>query len=347
MNIERVSFLLDSPAIGGGGEYLRQLSDGLPAWCESRVFFSSRGECTAGAVNAWRPDIIHVNHLRALAQLFGNPFRRPKAPVVFVVHGIHLRKYDFLPRTVGNRARRFLRLTLERFLYRKCAALVVLTETDCAEVLRLYGRDLNVVCIPNGAPAARPRTPSEPKFPADGFAFICVGRFDFQKGQDVLLGAIAKSAQELRSHGRRTLFIGGGKMLPELEAFADSHGIQDLVEFAGELPNAADYLACGRILVAPSRWEGLPFLLMEAGLQEKMVIASDCPGNHDLVQDGVSGRLFPVEDVDALARLLIQEWRPDTLQSFGDALYQHVQADYSREQMCARTLALWRSLKLQ
>jgi len=343
----RIAFLIDTPAIGGGGEYLRQLSDGLPAWCESRVFFSSRGECTAGAVNAWRPDIIHVNHLRALAQLFGNPFRRPKAPVVFVVHGIHLRKYDFLPRTVGNRARRSLRLMLERFLYRKCAALVVLTETDCAEVLRLYGRDLNVVCIPNGAPAARPRTPSEPKFPADGFAFICVGRFDFQKGQDVLLSAIAKSAEKLRSLGRRTLLIGGGKTRLAMEAFASSHGILDLVEFAGELPNAADYLACGRILVAPSRWEGLPFLLMEAGLQEKMVIASDCPGNHDLVQDGVSGRLFPVEDVDALARLLIQEWRPDTLQSFGDALYQHVQADYSREQMCARTLALWRSLKLQ
>ena len=68
---------------------------------------------------------------------------------------------------------------------------------------------------------------------------------------------------------------------------------------------------------------------------------------HHLIQDGVFGRLFPVENVDALARLLIQEWRPDTLQSFGDALYQHVQANYSREQMCARTLALWRSLKLQ
>ena len=68
---------------------------------------------------------------------------------------------------------------------------------------------------------------------------------------------------------------------------------------------------------------------------------------HHLIQDGVFGRLFPVENVDALARLLIQEWNPGTLQSFGDALHQHVQANFSREQMCARTLVLWRSLKLQ
>ena len=58
-----------------------------------------RGAGAARQVNAWHPDIIHVNHLCALLQLFKFPWSRPRAPVVFVVHGIHLRKYDFLPRS--------------------------------------------------------------------------------------------------------------------------------------------------------------------------------------------------------------------------------------------------------
>ena len=95
---------------GGGGEYVRKLARGLADSCESRVFYAARGECGAAVVNAWKPDVIHVNHLRALLQLFKFPWKRPVAPVVLTVHGIHLRKYGFLPRTLKNRLLRFIRL---------------------------------------------------------------------------------------------------------------------------------------------------------------------------------------------------------------------------------------------
>ena len=106
----RVAFLIDAPSVGGGGEYVRLLAENFGESFESRVFYSVRGECAAQVVNAWRPDVIHVNHVRALLQLFACPWRHPAAPVVFTVHGIHLRKYDFLPKTAANRLKRRLRL---------------------------------------------------------------------------------------------------------------------------------------------------------------------------------------------------------------------------------------------
>lgn len=34
------------------------------------------------------------------------------------------------------------------------------------------------------------------------------------------------------------------------------------------------------------------------------VIASDCSGNKDIIQDGMNGKLFPVGDVEALANIM-------------------------------------------
>ena len=290
-------------------EYIRRQIAARPD-DESRVFFSCRGECTARKMNGWGADVIHANHLKALAQLFRNPLSRPKGKVVFTVHGIHLRKYDFLPKTFANRIRRALRLSLERRLYRRCDELIALTETDAADIQRLYGPGLPVVIEPNSVRAEELSQPSgDLRYLPRTFAFACIARFDFQKGQDILLRAIVHVQDELRASGRRTLLIGGGPTLDHMKRFAQASGISDLVEFAGEIPDAGVYMACGEKLVAPSRWEGMPYLLLEAVARGQAVIASDCPGNHDVLKDYAAAKLFKVEDADALASLMKETGR--------------------------------------
>ena len=58
-------------------------------------------------------------------------------------------------------------------------------------------------------------------------------------------------------------------------------------------------------LVVPSRWEGMPYLLLEAVARGQAVIASDCLGNRDVLKDYAAARLFKVEDVDGLASLMV------------------------------------------
>ena len=300
----KVAYLIDRESIGGGMEYIRRKIAARPE-DTSRVFFACRGECTASAMNAWGADVIHVNHLKALVQLFRNPFSTPRGKTIFTVHGIHLRKYDFLPRTPANCLKRWLRLSLERFLYRKCDSLIALTETDAADIRSLYGAGLSVVVEPNTVDPTEFAVPAGGlRYGADEFAFVCIARFDFQKGQDVLLEAVSLAQDSLRRGGRRVLMIGGGPTLQRNRDFAAHAGIADLVEFAGEIPKAGAYMTCGRVLVAPSRWEGMPYLLLEAVARGRRVIASDCPGNRDVLKGYADASLFPTEDVGALARLL-------------------------------------------
>lgn len=299
----RVAYLIDRKSIGGGMEYIRR-QIAMHASDETRVFYAADGDCRASVVNAWGADVIHVNHLKALVQLFRNPFVRPKGRVIFTVHGIHLRKYDFLPRSAGNVMKRFLRLRLERWLYHKCDQLIALTGTDADDIHRLYGADLPVVIVPNTVEPAEFKTPDRLRYGKDSFAFVCIARFDFQKGQDVLLKSIAKAQDSLRASGYRTLFVGGGGNLQEMKNFAADKKVLDLVEFAGEIPDAGAYMTCGRVLVAPSRWEGLPYLLLEAVARGRRIVASDCPGNRDVLAGYRDARLFPVQDVDCLAHML-------------------------------------------
>jgi glycosyltransferase involved in cell wall biosynthesis len=299
----KIAYLIDRNSVGGGMEYIRRQMAAHPN-DETRVFFSERGECAAAKMNAWGAEVIHVNHLKALLQLFRNPFVKPRGRVVFTVHGIHLRKFDFLPKTISNRIKRFMRLTLERRLYRKCDKLIALTETDAADIKRLYGENLPVVVEANSIDMSCLKPPVGLRYGEREFAFVCIARFDFQKGQDILVKAIDLAQKELRASGKRTLLIGGGATLEKTKRFVDEKGIADLVEFAGEIPDAGVYMTCGQTLIAPSRWEGMPYLLLEAVARGRRVIASDCPGNRDVLKNYAHATLFSVEDYIALAGLL-------------------------------------------
>lgn len=309
------AFLTNKDSVGGGMTYIRQKM----AKCrldECGIFFADRGQCTARAVNRWGADVVCVNHLRALVQLFRNPFVRPRGRVVFVVHGVHLRKFDFLPGTIGNRLKRNLRLLLERFLYRRCDGITALTEDDAALVRKLYGDDLKVSVEPNSLAHSPLRGLSGLQYGAGEFTFACIARFDFQKGQDLLLRAIASARETLRAQQRRTLFVGGGATLAGAKKFVAETGIGDLVVFHGECADAGAYMLCAKVLVAPSRWEGMPYLLLEARERASAVLASDCAGNRAALAGYARADFFPVGDIGELAGRLtgtLQKNRLDDL----------------------------------
>jgi glycosyltransferase involved in cell wall biosynthesis len=60
-------------------------------------------------------------------------------------------------------------------------------------------------------------------------------------------------------------------------------------------------MICAKTLVAPSRWEGMPYLLLEAVARGRCVIASDCPGNRDVLKNYPHATLFPLR--------IFQFWR--------------------------------------
>ena len=283
----KIAYLIDRDSLGGGMEYIRRKIAAHPS-DECRVFLSERGECTPRRMDAWGAEEIVVNHLRALLQLLGNPLTRPKGRVTFVAHGIHLRKYEWKMReggAIGVRAlpSYWLRRGLEAWLYHRSDRIVALTPTDRDDILRLYGQNLKVDVESNTLDGWTMETVDSPPAGIAGpFKYLCIGRFDYPKGQDRWIRRIGNRGRGMGNwEVGRTLFIGDGPMLATCKKLAKELGVEDLCVFAGAIPDADRYLKCAEIVVSPSRWEGMPYLMMKARELRCRILATDCPGNRD------------------------------------------------------------------
>lgn len=131
---------------------------------------------------------------------------------------------------------------------------------------------------------------------------ICSGRLDTQKNHTTLIKAFALISQK---YPELTLTIyGEGSLRSELENMIHSLKLEGRVLLPGFDKDIYKALAQGDIFVFPSLYEGFPNALCEAMAVGLPVVASNCSGNIDLIQDNLNGRLFPVADHNALAEIL-------------------------------------------
>ncbi|MDR3647634.1 MAG: glycosyltransferase family 4 protein [Acidimicrobiales bacterium] len=124
----------------------------------------------------------------------------------------------------------------------------------------------------------------------------------------------------LRRHGveLRAVVCGDGPLAPSLAGPAAEAG----VELLGTRSDVAEVLRGADVFVFPSlpTGEGMPGVLIEAGLTGLPVVATAVPGVRSIVEDGTSGFIVDVDDLDAMveatSRLLL--W-PGLRQAMGDA----------------------------
>jgi glycosyltransferase involved in cell wall biosynthesis len=74
----------------------------------------------------------------------------------------------------------------------------------------------------------------------------------------------------------------------------------------GFVQNPYSYMARASLFVLPSKWEGLPTVLVEAMYLGVPIVATDCPGgSREILRDGQFGRLAPVDDPLSLADAIV------------------------------------------
>ena len=140
---------------------------------------------------------------------------------------------------------------------------------------------------------------------ADGpLEVLCVGRLVPDKGQELLVRAVA----QLRRRGTETrlTLVGDGPDRRAIEALAAELGVSDAVVLAGSVSQTRVrelYREAGAFCL-PSFAEGVPVALMEAMATELPVVTTRIMGIPELVQDGVSGMLVAPGRVDDLVRAL-------------------------------------------
>jgi Glycosyltransferase len=118
------------------------------------------------------------------------------------------------------------------------------------------------------------------------FQITSISRFDYAKNMDVAF-EIAKHFKESRKI--KFIWIGDGEDKERLQEKSKEEGLN--IEFTGFI-DPFPLLCTADILLSTSRFEGLPYALIEACSMGIPIIATDVTGNNEVVENGYNGLLF-------------------------------------------------------
>lgn len=141
--------------------------------------------------------------------------------------------------------------------------------------------------------------------PPVGNKLVCVGRLNEQKGQILLVEAVAELVEEFPD--LKLVLVGDGELRPVLEALIAQYSLEGVISITGWATAAQvkQQLLSARALLLPSFAEGLPVVIMEAMAMQRPVLTTIIAGIPELVIDGETGWLFAAgakEDLKSAVR---------------------------------------------
>jgi sugar transferase (PEP-CTERM/EpsH1 system associated) len=296
-----------------------------------------------------KPDVVHSCNLAALeitplAWLAGVPLR------VHAEHG-----WDAHDPHGANPRYRVLRKIYKPFVSHYVA---VSQDLDNYLAQRIGVPQRRRSCVANGVDtelftpplasvaSTRQAVAGCPFVPGQHWLAGTVGRLQTVKNQPLLARAFVRLI-ELHPQAReraRLVIVGEGPLRAEVERILAQAGLQDLAWLAGASNDVAAIMQTLDCFVLPSQAEGTSCTLQEAMACGLPVVATAVGGTPDLVDDGVTGRLVPSDDVDALADALCLSYsKPDTARSYAAAGRAKAVAKFGVGAMVERYRALFSS----
>ncbi len=239
-----------------------------------------------------------------------------------------------LPRLVYGLGERVLALATD--------ALIAVSSQERTAIGRLGIPLRKVVCIRN---AVAPLPPGPDRrgdlgLAPDDVVIGFVGRCSRQKAIDVLVAAFAAVRRKVPA--ARLLVIGDGPEKDSARRQAEAEGCAADIRWLGACDARAWYPSFD-LLALPSRYEGLSYTLLEAAAAGLPIVASDVGGVRDVVADGLTGRIVPPGNTEALADALALLTRDSALRArYAEAARTRRRPGPAR--MVARTETLYRIL---
>ncbi len=263
-----------------------------------------------------RKDLPHLDHLPSGVKVWRvgigrsidkwlYPFLAPRAARALkpdIVHAILETFAGLALKRCDRHARRILtcQTTNSSFMKKsivQSADTVTVISNVLKKIVEACGKQATL--IPNGIRLheLQEATKKHQKVPG---RILFVGRLEAMKGVDILLNAFAT----LRAGTLRV--VGDGSERSRLEKISHDLGIADRVTFVGFVPadQVAKEFAEAEIFCGLSRSEALGNVFIEAQAAGCAVVATNVGGIPDVVHDGETGLLVPVDNVEAVAQAL-------------------------------------------
>ncbi len=171
-----------------------------------------------------------------------------------------------------------------------------------------------------------------------------IANFYKTKGLDILITALATIKADLAD--TTVALIGSGPDKNNLHRLATASGLDSIISWCGPIPEAARLLPACQMLIIPSRKEGLPYTLLEAGRAGLPVVATAVGGIPEIVMPGETGWLVPARDPARLAAAIKEALSDQTKAAhFGAALKTKITTDFQLPSSLSSTLTFYQSLR--
>ena len=265
-------------------------------------------------------DLIHAHGTRACSNSFRSA-NKLGLPLVYTIHGWSFHQDQS---TVVRNVREFS----EKYLVSRTSRNVSVSESNnndgierldmpCSQIIN-YGINLNKFDAHKNYGLTR----EELGLPPDTILVGMVVRLTVQKDPMTFL----KAAKSVLSKSDKIHFVvvGGGELEEKCKKYVNNEGLSDRVSFVGFRTDIPAVLSILDIYCLPSLWEGLPIGVLEAMAMAKAIVATPVDGTKEVIEDHVSGLLFPEYDSEKMAHCILEL----------------AQDDKKREQMGANALEI-------
>ena len=255
--------------------------------------------------------------------------------VVHTFHGVHTGEYGAL--------KKWLYLRLEKLLGYFTVRVIAVShsEFECIRSLGILPVE-KLTQIENGIEISAEVATHQAH---EQFRVVTVTRFDFAKNPE-LLAEIVESTCSVDSNARIAFdIIGEGDGSESIHSRLVRLSSLGRVRFHGWVEDPKTIFANADCYLSTSRWEGLPLAILEAAAQGCPAIASNVQGNIDVVKEGETGFLYPINSPEA-ARSLIERLanQPELVRRLGSAARKRIIEKYSDSAMARKTSDLYRTL---
>ncbi len=241
-------------------------------------------------IKSEKPDLIHTHS--AIASFVGRiAGRLAGVKTLYTVHGWH-----FVPTTVWQR--RIFGWLLELIARPFTTAWITVSEYDLELGVKKGVIDRKrAYVVPNGVDELEV-VKQQPK--AEGLKLVFVGRASFQKNCFEAIEIIKLSP----SNVSLTMYVTSGDHLPALNKLIVDSDLEHRVTLITDNPEASNELHEYDAMLLTSRYEGMPLCILEAMQAGLPVVATDVCGMNEIVNNGVTGYLYDLYDVDEAAKCI-------------------------------------------
>jgi glycosyltransferase involved in cell wall biosynthesis len=214
----------------------------------------------------------------------------------------------------------------------------------CVRTERIDARKIRI--IPNGISSETKKAlieDCELSLPPSAKILLFVGRLEHQKGIDVLLDNAADLLKRLSEH--HLVIIGDGAFRSQAHAISERRELVGRVHYLGRRNDVRAWMACSELLLLPTRYEGMPNVILEAMAEGLAIVTTQVEGVRELLGERFNEQSVPLGAWgDFFERVVLLANDRQHRFELGIANRNRVQDQFNLERQLEKYVAIYESL---